>query len=232
MKTSKQNRTRQTRHRASDRGEFCRTSAKIELTPNAASTFHSSCPHTALHSLSLEPNIALCVAIEPRVRQRTCCVRAQTNSSRFVRLVCFGYQFVSNSVRCANLFAESDCGVECEQVSFAHWVLYRLITQLCCARAEWWREREGDEDRGLQFRGYILEIYCFIWLSSPTGSSTRVEFYTILQCWRRRRRSAAFITPDNKVELRLPVCAGCLMSVWNLVTLMRERESSCMADVY
>lgn len=71
--------------------------------------------------------------------------------------------------------------------------------------ANWVLVGEGDGERGLQFRGYILEIYCFIWLSSPTGSSTRVEFYTILQCWRHRRRNSAFITPDNKVELRLPV---------------------------
>lgn len=40
-------------HRANERGEFCRTSAKIELTPNAASkhSFHSSCPACCTRSI-------------------------------------------------------------------------------------------------------------------------------------------------------------------------------------
>lgn len=236
MKTSKQNRTRQTRHRASDRGEFCRTSAKIELTPNAASTFHSSCPHAALHSLSLEPNIALCVAIEPHVRQRTCCLRAQTNSTRFVRLVCFGFQFVSNSVRCANLFAESDCGVECEQVSFAHWVLYRLITQLCSARAEWWRKGRRWGERSaiswLYFRNllfYLAEfthrefnsswVLHYFTMLAPS-SSQRSVYYTWQQSWVaftcvRRMLDERVKSGDFNERERIFMHGKCLLDVIN-----------------
>lgn len=70
-------------------------------TQPASTRFTQAARHAALDRLSLEPNLALGVAIEPPVRERTCC--SELVQVR-VRLVRFGFQFVSNSVRCANLF--------------------------------------------------------------------------------------------------------------------------------
>lgn len=100
-KTSKQNRhDRTNEHRASERGEFCRTSAKIELTPNAGSkhTFHSSCPACCTRSIvtRAEPRAWRCnrtAGARANMLQRT---RAGSCSFRLLR---FPVRFVFRSLR-------------------------------------------------------------------------------------------------------------------------------------
>lgn len=160
-KTSKQNgdtRERTNTERASAANFVVRAPKLNWLQTQPASIgFTQAARHAALDRLSLEPNLALGVAIEPPVRERTCC--SELVQVR-VRLVRFGFQFVSYSVRCANLFRSR---VRTGFVRALSALSLNYSIMLCASKSKGEREVEREMGRwGLQFRGYILEIYCFI----------------------------------------------------------------------
>lgn len=83
-----------------------------------------------LHSIDCHSSRTSRLALQSNRRCESEHVAA--NSCRFVFV---WFASVSSSFRIP-FVAQTCFRVECEQVSFAHWVLYRLITQLCCARVE------------------------------------------------------------------------------------------------
>lgn len=220
-KTSKQNgdtRERTNTERTSAANFVVRAPKLNWLQTQPASIgFTQAARHAALDRLSLEPNLALGVAIEPPVRERTCC--SELVQVR-VRLVRFGFQFVSYSVRCANLFRSR---VRTGFVRALSALSLNYSIMLCASKSKRERGGEGDGEMRsaiswLYFRNLLF--YLAGWVHPQGGVQLELSFTLFYNV------GAAFITPYNKVELIcVYLCAGCLMSVWNLVTLMSGREN-------
>lgn len=107
-KTSKQNRERGRRRTNTERASaanFVVRAPKLNWLQTQAASIRFTQAARMLHSIDCHSSRTSRLALQSNRRCESEHVAA--NSCRFVRFVCFGFQFVSDSVRCANLFADS-----------------------------------------------------------------------------------------------------------------------------